>query len=52
MVKPSWIEYEARDGDVVIDLDPGLAFGTGYHPTTYSCLEALEDLIKPGARRA
>ncbi len=49
VVKPSWIEYEARDGDVVIELDPGLAFGTGYHPTTYSCLEALEDLIRPGS---
>ena len=47
VVKPSWIEYEAQPGDVVIDLDPGLAFGTGYHPTTYSCLEALEDLLKP-----
>lgn len=49
VVKPSWIEYEAQQGDVVIDLDPGLAFGTGYHPTTYSCLEALEELVKPGS---
>lgn len=48
VVKPSWIEYEAKPKDVVIDLDPGLAFGTGYHPTTYSCLEALEEIVKPG----
>jgi ribosomal protein L11 methyltransferase len=48
VIKPSWIDYEDQPGDVVIDLDPGLAFGTGYHPTTYSCLEALEELIKPG----
>ncbi len=48
VIKPSWIEYQEQPGDVVIDLDPGLAFGTGYHPTTYSCLEALEELIKPG----
>ncbi len=48
VIKPSWIEYEQQPGDVVIDLDPGLAFGTGYHPTTYSCLEALEELIRPG----
>ena len=48
VIKPSWIEYEAKDGDVVIDLDPGLAFGTGYHPTTYSCLEALEEFVRPG----
>ena len=32
----------------VIELDPGMAFGTGYHPTTYGCMEALERLIKPG----
>ena len=49
VIKPSWIEYESQDRDVVIDLDPGLAFGTGYHPTTYSCLEALEELVTPGA---
>ena len=48
VIKPSWIDYEQQPGDVVIDLDPGLAFGTGYHPTTYSCLEALEELIRPG----
>jgi len=48
VIKPSWIKYEQQPGDVVIDLDPGLAFGTGYHPTTYSCLEALEELIRPG----
>ncbi len=48
VIKPSWIEYESKDDDVVIDLDPGLAFGTGYHPTTYSCLEALEELVRPG----
>ena len=48
VIKPSWIEYDEQPGDVVIDLDPGLAFGTGYHPTTYSCLEALEELVKPG----
>ena len=33
---------------MVIDLDPGLAFGTGYHPTTHACLEALEQLVTPG----
>lgn len=48
VIKPSWIDYEPKESDVVVDLDPGLAFGTGYHPTTYSCLEALEELVKPG----
>ncbi|HLF05417.1 MAG TPA: 50S ribosomal protein L11 methyltransferase [Dehalococcoidia bacterium] len=48
VIKPSWIEYQAKPGDVVIELDPGLAFGTGYHPTTYTCLAALETLVQPG----
>ena len=49
VIKPSWIDYEPEPEDRVIDLDPGLAFGTGYHPTTYTCLEALERLVHPGA---
>lgn len=48
VIKPSWIEYQATPGDVVIELDPGMAFGTGYHPTTYTCLAALETLVQPG----
>ena len=50
VIKPSWIEYEPEPNDLVIELDPGLAFGTGYHPTTYSCLEALEEFVQAGAR--
>ena len=46
-IKPSWITYEPAPDEVMIELDPGLAFGTGYHPTTKMCLEALEDLIQP-----
>ncbi len=48
VIKPTWIEYERSGEDVVIELDPGMAFGTGYHPTTHTCLEALEDLVQPG----
>jgi ribosomal protein L11 methyltransferase len=48
VIKPSWIDYQPEPEDVVIELDPGLAFGTGYHPTTYTCLEVLEYLVKPG----
>lgn len=48
VIKPSWIPYIAAAEDVVIDIDPGMAFGTGYHPTTYTCLEALEQLLKTG----
>ena len=48
VVKPSWEEYAAIPGDVIIDLDPGMAFGTGYHPTTQMCLAILQDRIQGG----
>ena len=48
VIKPSWIEYEAADGEVLVELDPGLAFGTGYHPTTHTCLEVMEESVTPG----
>ena len=48
VIKPSWIDYDALKDEVVIELDPGMAFGTGYHPTTKMCLEALEGLVHPG----
>ena len=47
VIRPSWVDYKPLETELVIDLDPGLAFGTGYHPTTYTCLEVLERLIKP-----
>lgn len=52
MIKPSWVELdeEATEGRVVIELDPGIAFGTGYHPSTYTCMEALEELVRPGMK--
>ena len=48
VIKPSWIPYESPGDEVVIELDPGMAFGTGYHPTTRMCLEALEAFVRPG----
>ncbi len=48
VIKPSWLEYEARGDEVVIELDPGMAFGTGHHPTTNACLQALERRLNPG----
>ena len=48
VVAPSWREYEQKPGEVVIRLDPGMAFGTGHHPTTKMCLELLEELVDPG----
>ena len=49
VIRPSWIEYQPQPEEVVIDIDPGMAFGTGYHPSTYTCLEAMEELVRPGA---
>lgn len=45
VVKPIWEEYEAN-GEMVIELDPGMAFGTGTHETTRMCVEALEENVK------
>ncbi len=50
VIKPSWIDYEPEPHEVVIELDPGMAFGTGYHPTTRMCLEALEGHLHRGMR--
>jgi len=49
-IVPSWIPYEPAPGEVTVMLDPGMAFGTGLHPTTQLCLQALEELIAPGMR--
>ena len=49
VIKPSWIDYQQEPGEVVIEIDPGMAFGTGYHPTTYTCLQALEEWVETGA---
>ena len=48
VVKPSWEEYVPQPDDIVLDLDPGMAFGTGTHGTTILCLESIEDMVKPG----
>jgi ribosomal protein L11 methyltransferase len=48
VIKPTWREHVAADGDVVLDLDPGMAFGTGLHPTTRLCLIALEWIADQG----
>ena len=47
VIKPSWEDYESEPEDVVLELDPGMAFGTGTHPTTVLVLEALEKMIRP-----
>jgi ribosomal protein L11 methyltransferase len=49
VVVPSWERYDAQPGDVVIDLDPGMAFGTGTHASTRLVLEAMQELADAGA---
>ncbi len=49
VIRPAWKQYEAQPGEVVISLDPGMAFGTGQHPTTRMALLALQDLLPPHA---
>ncbi|MGL4988701.1 MAG: 50S ribosomal protein L11 methyltransferase [Cetobacterium sp.] len=48
VVKPTWREYEPEENELVIELDPGRAFGTGSHPTTSLCLKIMEENIKEG----
>lgn len=49
-IRPRWVELADTNDRLVISLDPGMAFGTGTHPTTQLCMEALEDLTLPGAQ--
>lgn len=51
LVKPSWSKAAKRPGDKVIDIDPGMAFGTGGHETTKMCLRALLRLLKDKKRK-
>jgi ribosomal protein L11 methyltransferase len=50
LVKAPWHDYDAAPGEVVVELDPGMAFGTGIHPSTQLCMMAIEDELRPGDR--
>ena len=50
VIRPAWLEYEPRTEEVVVALDPGMAFGTGQHPTTRMCLAAMQEIDLRGAR--
>jgi ribosomal protein L11 methyltransferase len=50
VVKPSWRDYPALPGEKIIELDPGMAFGTGTHPTTVATLRLIERYLLPGQR--
>lgn len=49
VIKPTWEDYESEnDSDILIEIDPGIAFGTGSHETTKLCIQALEKYVKKG----
>lgn len=48
LVRPQWIAHEVADDELEIVLDPGMAFGTGTHPSTQLCLQALERHVRAG----
>lgn len=52
VIVPDWLRYEDKEGEVVIRLEPGCAFGTGTHQTTQLCMKALEKYMKKGDKVA
>ena len=50
VIVPAWEEYEPRDGEIVVTMDPGMAFGTGSHETTRLVIGLLEKYTKEGCR--
>ncbi len=51
VIKPTWRRYHSRPGDLMIELDPGMSFGTGHHPTTRFCLKSIERLSSRQSRQ-
>ncbi len=45
VIKPTWENHVSRNGDIIVEIDPGMAFGTGQHPSTLMCLESIEDIL-------
>jgi ribosomal protein L11 methyltransferase len=50
VIKPAWESYEAELNQIIVEIDPGMAFGTGKHETTQLCLELLEENVSSGMR--
>jgi len=49
VIKPSWEEYESMPGEIIVEMDPGMAFGTGTHETTRLCSQLLEEYVAKGS---
>ena len=47
VIRPEWRPYEQQPGDIMVHLDPGMAFGTGQHPTTRMCLLLTQEFLRP-----
>ena len=47
VIKPSWRKYTPKPNEIILEIDPGMAFGTGTHPTTRMCIELIEKYIRP-----
>ena len=52
VIVPAWEKYEASEGEIIVRMDPGMAFGTGTHETTRLVIKLLEKYIKQGMRVA
>lgn len=50
VIKPSWEDYEAKEDEIVVELDPGMAFGTGIHASTRFCLRFLDKYVRGGEK--
>lgn len=50
LICPTWREVESGPDDILLLMDPGMAFGTGLHPSTSLCLKAVEESVRPGMR--
>lgn len=48
VIKPSWEDYTAKPNEIVVEIDPGMAFGTGIHASTRFCLKFIDEYIKGG----
>jgi len=48
VIKPTWETYEPKPHEIIVEIDPGMAFGTGTHATTALCMRTLEDVVTPG----
>jgi ribosomal protein L11 methyltransferase len=50
VIVPAWRRHHRQEGEIIVRLDPGLAFGTGMHPTTRLCLQGVEEMCRQGDR--